>query len=95
MKEYSEVSQLRTQIAILESQLDHQTSSLRQQLELQNQINKHLTLDNNRQAMLIRKLSEVESNKEIVTKVEKTYKKKKPDPIGGLGPTENVPGYDG
>ena len=37
----------------------------------------------------------VESNKEIVTKVEKTYKKKKPDPIGGLGPTEDLPGYDG
>ena len=45
MNEYSEVSQLRTQIAILESQLDHQTSSLRQQLELQTQINKHLTLE--------------------------------------------------
>lgn len=96
MSEYSEVTQLRTQIAILESQLDHQTTSLRQQLTLSRQINKNLEMDNDRQALLIAKLSEARDSQVIIEKFNKTVKKKKrPDPIGGLGPTEDLPGYDG
>jgi|TARA_B100001964_G_scaffold44150_1_gene49160 hypothetical protein len=96
VNEYSEVTQLRTQIAIIESQLDHQTASLRQQITLLRQMNKNLEMDNDRQSMLIAKLSEARDSKTIIEKFEKANKKKnRPDPIGGLGPTEDLPGYDG
>ena len=95
MNEYSEVSQLRTQIAILESQLDHQTSTLRTRIELLNGLNTTLTLDNTRQAVLITKLSQSSSGKEIVKKAEKDWKEPKTEPKGGLGPIDSIPGNDG
>lgn len=95
MNEYSEVSQLRTQIAILESQLDHQTSTLRTRIELLNGLNTTLTLDNTRQAVLITTLSQSSSGKEIVKKAEKDWKEPKTEPKGGLGPIDSIPGNDG